>query len=472
MSRASVAWNRIVLVLVIVALIVPLVAPRAQAQGPRVLVAEIAKAIDRSTLEYVTEAVNEAVEGGFAALVIRFDTPGGALAETEAIASLLLSARIPVLGWVGPVGAHAWSAGTILLETTDVAAMAPGATIGSVQPVIIGPTGFEPVTDPKIVEAIVESLRAKMVLHVEPDRNESLAREFVVDNRNLNASDAVRFGAAEFVASTIPEFLLLAHGQRVLVQEAGAPPVKDLIVSVAGAEIVDFQSSLRVGFLGVLTDPLISSLLLILGIYLLIFGLSAPGHGAEIAGIIVLLLALVGLGFSVDPVAILLIVIGIIFLVVELKTPGFGAFGVAGILAILIGAVFLAPLRPPEFVVSPEYQALFLVGLLTPVGAFGGFLLFAMYKVFEIRRRKPAIGAMVGETAVAVDPIRAGETGYVQYSGELWQAIPAEDLATDAKVYIHEVDGIVLRVSTAPPPAPPENPWKGRLGRLLGRKTA
>jgi len=104
--RGAVAGNRIVLVLVIAALFVPVLALGARAQGPRVLVAEIAGAIDQSTLEYMTEAVNEAVQGGYAALVIRFDTPGGALAETEAIASLLLSARIPVLGWVGPVGAH------------------------------------------------------------------------------------------------------------------------------------------------------------------------------------------------------------------------------------------------------------------------------------------------------------------------------------------------------------------------------
>ena len=79
---------------------------------------------------------------------------------------------------------------------------------------------------------------------------------------------------------------------------------------------------------------------------------------------------------------------------------------------------------------------------------------------------------MVGDVAVAVDPIRAGETGYVQYTGELWQAIPKEDLAPDAKVYIHAVDGIVLRVSAFPPPPPPESPWRRRFGGLLGRRTA
>jgi len=473
-TSTSAPRSLFILGIVIGALLFAGLAPDAQAQGGRVLLAEISDAIDGSTLEYMREAVDEAKLGGYAALVVRFDTPGGALAETEAIASLLLDANLPVLGWVGPVGAHAWSAGTILLESTDLAAMAPGSTIGSVQPVVIGPSGVEPVTDEKIIQAVVQSLRAKIALHVIPDRNESLAERFVVDNLNLNPSDARRLGATEFVADSVQDLLAQADGQRVLLQEVGPPAVtvKDFVVAVAGAEVVTFRPSLRVGFLSVLSDPLISSLLLILGIYLLIFGLSAPGYGAEIAGIIVLLLAIIGLGFSVDPIAILLIVIGVIFIVVELKTPGFGAFGIAGILSIIIGAVFLAPLRPPDFFVSPEYQALFLLALLAPTISFGAFLLFAVYKVMEVRRRKPTIGAMVGDSAEAVDAIRAGETGYVRYAGELWQSIPTEDLTPGTKVYIRAVEGIVLRVSTSPPARPAEPAVKRGLASLLRRKSA
>ncbi|HEY5539599.1 MAG TPA: NfeD family protein, partial [Thermoplasmata archaeon] len=167
-----------------------------------------------------------------------------------------------------------------------------------------------------------------------------------------------------------------------------------------------------------------------------------------------------------------LIVIGVIFIIVELKTPGFGAFGIAGILSIIIGAVFLAPLRPPTFFVSPEYQALFLLALLAPTISFGAFLLFAVYKVMEVRRRKPTIGAMVGDAAEAVDAIRAGETGYVRYAGELWQSIPTEDLTPGTKVYIRAVEGIVLRVSTSPPARPAEPAVKRGLAWLLRRKSA
>jgi len=296
-------------------------------------------------------------------------------------------------------------------------------------------------------------------------------RAFVVDNLNLNATDAVARGATEFVASSVEDLLAKADGARIRLEGAGIA-LKDLTVAVAGAEIVTFTPSVRVGFLAILSDPLVASLLLILGIYTLTFGLSAPGHGAEIAGALFLLLALIGLGFSVDPVALLLIGLGVVLLIVELKTPGFGAFGVGGIVSMVLGAVFLAPLRPPQFVVAPEYQIFFLIALLTPTAAFGGFLLFAVYKVTEIRRRKPTVGAMVGEAAVAADPIPAGGRGYVRYHGELWQATPAEDLAAEESAYIHAVEGILLRVSKTPPSPPAQSVWKERLRGLFGRKAA
>jgi len=465
--RARVGLAAVFLMVAVAAIV-----PAARAQGPRVLLAEISDAIDRATTDYVSEAIAEAGAGGYSALVIRFDTPGGELDATLAIARLMDNAKaVPILGWVGPVGAHAFSAGTILLVSTDLAAMAPGTTIGSVQPVVLGPGGFEPVTDEKIMNAVIGVLHEQMVLHGR-DRNVTIGGQtmplsewFVRENLNLNATQAQSYGATELVASTVSAFLLQADGRTTA--------YKGLTLDVAGAEVVTFSASARVGLLSILSDPLISSLLLILGIYLIIFGLSAPGHGAEIAGIIVLLLALIGLGFSVDPIALFLIALGIVLIIIELKAPGFGAFGVGGIVAIAIGAIFLAPLRPPRFYVSPDYQLLFLISLLIPTAALGAFLLFALYKVLEIRRRTPTVGVMVGETATAVDPIKAGERGYVMYHGELWQAIPAEDLAPEQKVYIHAVDGIVLRVSTGRPPAPARRPSPvGLLRRLFRRKPA
>jgi len=456
---------RVALFLLVLTVLASAAIPSARAQGPRVLLAEIDGPIDRSTVEYVIEAIEEARAGGYAALMFRFNTDGGGLDETIQITQIFNNAAdLPILGWVGPVGSRAWSAGTILLVATDLAAMDPATTIGSVHPVILGPGGPETVDDPKIINAVVNVTSRQLEIH---GRNVSLAVRFVVDDLNLNGIQALENNAIEIVAASPRLFLDQADGRRVVVQ-LDTTVYKNLTLSVADAEIVTFTPSLRVLFLAFLTDPLIASLMLILGIYLLVAGLTAPGHGADIAGIVVLLLALVGLGFSVDPIALLLLVLGVILLVVELKTPGFGAFGIGGIVMMVLAAVFLA--RLPRFVATPEYLLFFLIALVTPTAAFGGFLLFAMYKVMEFRRRKPTVGAMVGEPVRVVDPVGPEVKGYVLYHGELWQATAEEPMASDAEGYIHAVDGIVLRVSRSPPPAPvAAQPWKQFLDSIRRR---
>jgi membrane-bound serine protease (ClpP class) len=444
--------------------------PGARAQGPRVLLAVVDGAIDRSTVDYLQEAVDETRSGGYSALMVRFDTPGGGLLETVAITEMFNNAKdVPILGWVGPVGAHAWSAGTILLVSTDLAAMAPGTTIGSVQPVEVGPGGVVPVTDTKIINAVVTAISVQLAIH---GRNTSLASRFVVDNLNLDDSGAQQLGATELVAESPQAYAALADGRHVLVQK-NQTILKDFTLSTAGATIDTFSPSSRVRLLELLSDPLIGSLLLILGIYLVIFGISAPGHGAEIAGIIILLLALIGLGFSVDPIALLLFIVGVVLIILEIKAPGFGVFGIGGVAAIILAAAFLAPLRPPRFAVSPDYQVFFLATLLIPTGLFGGFLLFAMYKVQQVRRRTPIVGEMTGQLAIVKDGLQPGEKGYVMHRGELWQAVSDETLPADAKVFIHGVDGIVLRVSSSPPTTTTTggSPFK-RLASLLRRKTA
>lgn len=469
MTSDRARWARVALLIALSAIVISSAMPSARAQGPRILLAVVDGAIDRSTVDYLQEAVAEAQGGGYAALMVRFDTPGGGLLETVAIAELFNGARnLPILGWVGPVGAHAWSAGTILLVSTDLAAMAPGTTIGSVAPVEVGPGGVVPVTDLKIINAVVNATREELALH---GRNVSLAQRFVVDNWNLNASQAQTYGATELIAATPADFANFANGRRVVVK-TDTVEYKNITLATANAEIDTFSASSRVRLLEVLSDPLVASLLLILGIYLVIFGISAPGHGAEIAGIIILLLALIGLGFSVDPIALLLFIVGIVLIILEIKSPGFGVFGIGGVAAIILAAAFLAPLRPPRFVVSPDYQLYFLAALLTPTGFFGAFLLFAMYKVQQVRHRKPIVGEMVGQVATVVEGLRPGEKGYVMHRGELWQAVADEALLGEAKVYIRGVDGIVLHVSSTPPPAVSSGTLRARFTSLLRRKPA
>ncbi len=474
MTAKRMRAQRFVLAFVLLSLGLSLLAPlTARAQGRQVLYAEITGTIDGNTVEYMSDAIGQATSGGYAALVVRFDTPGGDLQSTLQIDEMMAGAAgLPVLGWVGPPGASAASAGTILLEWTDLAAMAPGTQIGSVQPVELGITGSVPVTDPKIVNYVVQQLENGMIIH---GRNYSLASQFVEQNLNLDASSALSLGAINYTAGTVDEFLTDANGAHVVVNENGTI-VKDFTLSTAGAQVVSFSPSFRVQALEFLTDPLIAVLLLIVGIYLVIFGLHAPGHGAEVAGIIVVLLALIGLGFSVDPIALLLIIAGVVLLILEVKNPGIGAFGIGGIIAIALGALFLAPLAPPSAPGQPGqlltsgYQLGFVITLLVPTIAFGAFILFAMYKVGEVRRRKPTVGEFVGEPALVEEPLRQGEKGYVRFKGELWQALADRDIAAGTHVYVVRADGLLLHVSPDAPPPPPKATVENRLARMFRRK--
>src|SRR5207249_10786269 len=118
------------------------------------------------------------------------------------------------------------------------------------------------------------------------------------------------------------------------------------------------------------------------------------------------------------------------------------------------------------------FQLFCLACCFIPTGFFGGFLLFAMFKVQQIRRRAAIVGMMMGRPAAVVEGLRPGENGYVRHRGELWQATAAETLSAESKVYIQGVDGIVLRVSSTPPPAPASSLLRRRFAFLLRRKVA
>ncbi len=426
---------------VLVGVLVPLAAVAGQTTQPLVLQMNIEGAITRATLEHFLEVLDAAQGQGVDAILLYLNTPGGGVAETEEIVELMLNSPIPMLGYVGPAGASADSAGTWILVATDVAAMTPGTTIGSLQPVIIGPEGFQPIDDPKIINNIVAKVNNVLTLH---GRNESLADAFVRDNLNLNAPDALAAGAIEVIADDIAALMADLDGRTTF--------LKGVTLDLANARVVVQSPSIRLQAIGIITDPVVASILFLLGIYGVIFGISTPGLGAEIFGIIAIALGLVGLGFSVNLVSLFLIGLGVALLIVEIATPSFGVVGAGGIISLVLGTVFLAPIAPPTVLITAEEQLRILLILLVPTAVFGAFLLFAMYKALQARRAKP-FHRMIGEEAEAIDPLKPGEKGYVRYQGEMWRAESGEEIAEGETVYVLAKDGPTLTVSKTPPQA-------------------
>ncbi|MHC1631817.1 MAG: NfeD family protein [Methanotrichaceae archaeon] len=373
----------------------------------QVLAVSLDGTITPASDEIMSEAIGQAESQGCQALMIILDTPGGGMTETIEITRQIEQTKLPVIGYVYPSGATAWSAGTMILLSTDVAVMAPNTIIGSAQPVQIGPTGTKPVNDTKIINAVVALVEEKSQMH---QRNVTAAKEFVVSNLNLNATEAKEYGVIEFV-SPDPEALL---------EDIDGFEAKNHTLTTKNAEIVRFHPSSRLQMLKILSDPLLAGLLLLVGLYALIFGLSSPGLGAELAGVITLTLGLIGLGFSVNIGAVFLLLLGFILLLLELKSHGFGIFGAAGMICLVAGSILLVPIGSPEWYLPADYKRNMFLALIAPSVIICGFFVLALYKVADARRRPPYSGEIIGEEAEALD--RIDPRGHVFYNGEYWIA--------------------------------------------------
>ncbi len=398
--------------------------------GPqeKVLVLEISEAITPASDDIIADAIERAENEHFEALVISLNTPGGGLDETQRIISAIENTSVPVIGYV-PESGKAWSAGTLILMGTDIAAMAPFTVIGSAQPVQISAEGTKPIKDEKIINALVKFSVATASKH---GRNETFAEEVITKNKNLDAQEALKAGVIEYVAPSIPDLLAQIDGQQV----------KGRILQTENAEIENYEPPLSLSLLRLISNPIISSLLLTLGIYGLIFGIASPGAGAEVFGIISIALGLIGTGFDINIGAIFLILLGIGLLIIEIKVPGFGIFGLAGLISLIIGSILLVPMGS-ENIYTPEFRRLLTLTVVAPTIVFGLFLVFAIYKVTEIRKKKPVIGEFIGDTAQTIDPLGPGKTGFVRYKGEYWKAKSEEKIEPKVEV---EITGKVREV--------------------------
>ena len=126
------------------------------ADDPSVLVVELTDTIDNISVEIFTNAMREAEDMDASAVILVLDTPGGGLQETFDIADIIDQSTIPVIGFVYPEGASAWSAGTFLLLSAHVAVMADHSIIGSCQPVEISFTGTRFINESKTINALVQ----------------------------------------------------------------------------------------------------------------------------------------------------------------------------------------------------------------------------------------------------------------------------------------------------------------------------
>jgi membrane-bound serine protease (ClpP class) len=414
----------------------------ASAQTSSVLLVDITGTIDHSTVEIIHESFAEAKSMDAAAVILLLDTPGGGLQETFDIADMIKDNEIPVVGYVYPGGSAAWSAGTFILLSTHVAAMADHTIIGSAQPVEITIEGTKTITDSKTINALVEWIQERAAMY---GRNTTTAGEFITQNLNLNETEALARGVIEYTASDITELLSKIDG--TIVQTSSGT----VTLNTFDAQQITYTPSLKIQLMKFLSNPLLTSLLFMIGIFALIFGISSPGYGAEVFGVIAILVSLIGSGFSIPALSIIFIFIGCLLLVIEIfVTPGFGVIGIGGFLCLFIGSLFLIPTYTTrEWMISMGFITEAFVLLAVFVVILAVFFGFLLYKVLQIRKKKTAIGTFIGEKAKTIDEITPEKTGYIRFNGELWQAKSKTPIGRDVKVIIIDKDEEILIIEPA-----------------------
>ncbi|MCE4621265.1 MAG: nodulation protein NfeD [Desulfurococcales archaeon] len=406
--------------------------------GPAVLYIKITGVIDTAMQDYVEAAIRDA-ERLNVPLVIILDTPGGLLDSARNIVLAIDEARIPVIGYVER--GWALSAGTLILVSTHIAAMAPGTQIGSMQPVMYDPTSgtYEPVNESKIINPILEFLDEHAV---SKGRNKTQIYRFVTHNDNLGAYDALEYNVIEFVAKDLNDLLRQINGSIVLLGDGSR--VKLVLDGTASY----YSPGLRVIILHILSDPLLSGILLSLGMLIILFTLASGHPGLAPIGALLLLLGLAGTGFSPNYTALFLLMLGALLIFIEINTPGFGVIGGTGIVMIILG-IALLPVSASGFTVSLEYARRILYTLYASSAILGGFGAIAVYKIIQVRKRPPIVWSIVGAKGRAIDEIMPGKPGFVIVEGEYWKAISDDHIKPGDPVEVVGKEESILKVRKA-----------------------
>jgi len=445
-----------VLVVFLAVIVVMALQPAANAQGG-VLVVSISSDIAKPTVELVTRSIDEASAGGARLIVYELNTPGGDLDSVTQIMNAFNSSPIPVVVWVTPSGAAAWSGGTYILMASDIAVMASGTTIGSAQPV--SATG-EPINETKIINALTGLMRDNARLH---DRNETAAQQFITQNINLGPEDALRLHLIEFAADSLNGLLKQLDPYSLLLTTTpmGTSVWKLVLSSASGsvayskrfdfagisqASTYDYTPTFGVQFLTFLSNPILAVVLLLVGGYAVIIGFKTPGYGVEIAGVLMVLLAMIGFGvIGVNLAAVLLFIAGIALTVLEIKTQH-GIFALAGIAIIALASFLEFPL-PGWELLAPQAVESARETLVSVALVMSGIFGIIVYKVAQARRMRVKAGPeqLIGKIGRVTRPFTP--IGEVRVEGQVWRA---ETIGGEAKegdqVEVINREGLILKV--------------------------
>jgi len=443
----------------IVALVFCLLPCSAEESRRLALTITIDGAIGPASASYVKEALAEASERHAEVVILRMNTPGGLNSSMREIIADVLASPVPVIGYVAPSGAHAASAGTYILYATHIAAMAPGTNIGAATPVQIGgpipglPSGTPDKGDKdkkdgdqkgepkdamtaKVTNDAVAFIRSLAELR---NRNADWAEKAVREAATLSANGALQAHAIDLIARDPAELLRELDGH--VVEVAGG---KTLRLATRDDVVEALDPGWISRFLAVITDPNVAFILLMVGIYGLIFEFMSPGAVAPgVVGTICLLIGLYALNLlPINYAGLALALIGIVLLTIEAFNPTV-VIGLGGIIAFLLGALMLFRDEAPGY-----HLSWWVIGITSAV--FIGFILIVLGSLRRIRNAPAQVGAqaMRGLRAEVLD--WNGSEGHVFTHGERWRARSVETFKPGEMAEVASVVGLTVLIQHAP----------------------
>lgn len=422
-----------------------------------------------ATADYIVAGIEDAEKRDADLIIIRMDTPGGLVEPTRDIIQAILGSEVPVITYVSPGGARAASAGTYILLASHIAAMAPTTHLGAATPVSLSgeetpnpplpldrrlpdvdndaqdkestdkPGDNDDQAEPagtamerKVLNDAIAYIRSLADTY---GRNADWAEAAVRDAATLTAAEALEQNVIDIVAASRADLLSEIDGREVQVNNHTVTLETESLV------IETVEPSWRIKILSMIANPQIALLLMLVGVYGLVFegwnpGAIVPG----VVGVVCLLLAAYALQvLPVNYAGLALIVVGLILIIAEAFVPSFGALGLGGIVAFMFGSIMMFDSGIPGFGISTTFVVTFstIMGLA---------LLWLASFIVKLQRRGAVSGkaSIVGGTAVALEAFT--HTGMVWLEGESWQAESSVPIQKDQEIRVTALDGLTLHV--------------------------
>jgi membrane-bound serine protease (ClpP class) len=390
--------------------------------------------VDPFMADHLTDGIASATEQGAAAVLVIIDTPGGLDSSMREITQAILNAQVPVIGYVAPSGARAASAGTFILLSTHIAAMAPGTNLGAATPV--GLSGA--VASDKAVEDATAYIRS---IAESRGRNADWAESAVREAASASAQEALELGVIDLVAPDVPSLLREVDGTTVMLGDG-----TETTLDTTGAPVVQDEMGWFQAFLHALLTPELAFVFFWLGLALLVTELFVPGGVVGTIGALMLVASVVALGMlPVQLIGVVLLIASVAFFVLELKHPGIGLPAIGGLVCLVLGGWFL-------FEESARVSWLVIV----PV-AVGATAFFLVVVRAAIRMRRSSVEmrdeSVVGREGIVVNDL--APAGVVQIASEQWsaEAVSGTPIRGD-RVRVVAMDGLTLKVEPVEAPSP------------------